>query len=195
MPRSLQSTEVPELYKLLLSSSADHHNQEREWILTLISEGLIEPMDYNVLQNRSGIKLMLSLFPTCMVDMVARRLILNTLKAAVQMPSVAHDLFYRMNLHSWIASVIDNRLLSAWEQCYLGQIYSLLIANERKHQRHSSPETPECRFKVANVTAQMATRKVMSVMESLKDKPIAAENIRLMQSTLDAKWRPKKKRV
>ncbi|KAJ1366734.1 hypothetical protein KIN20_027488, partial [Parelaphostrongylus tenuis] len=83
---------VPELYKLLLSSSTDHHNQEREWILTLISEGLIEPMDYNLLQNRSGIKLLISLFPTCMVDMASRRLILSILKSAVQMPSVAHDL-------------------------------------------------------------------------------------------------------
>ncbi|KJH45985.1 hypothetical protein DICVIV_07943, partial [Dictyocaulus viviparus] len=97
---------VPELYKLLLSSSANHYKEEREWILTLISEGLIEPMDYNVLQNRCGVKLLLSLFPTCMVDMVSRRLILNILKAAVLMPSVAHDLFYRMNLHAWIASII-----------------------------------------------------------------------------------------
>ncbi|VDM63833.1 unnamed protein product [Angiostrongylus costaricensis] len=97
---------VPELYKLLLSSSTDHHHQEREWILSLISESLIEPMDYNLLQNRSGVKLLLSLFPTCMLNMASRRLILAILKSAVQMPSVAHDLFYRMNLHSWIASII-----------------------------------------------------------------------------------------
>ncbi|KAK6023582.1 hypothetical protein OSTOST_10630 [Ostertagia ostertagi] len=86
---------VPEIYKMLLSSSTDYHKQEREWMLTLILEGLIEPLDYNVLQNRSGIKLLLALFPTCMIDMVSRRLILSILKAAVQMPSVAHDLFYR----------------------------------------------------------------------------------------------------
>ncbi|VDO05096.1 unnamed protein product, partial [Haemonchus placei] len=97
---------VPEFYKLLLSSSASYHKQEREWILTLILDALIEPRDYNVLQSRSGIKVMLCLFTTCMVDMVARRLILSILKAAVQMPTVAHDLFYRMNLQSWIASVI-----------------------------------------------------------------------------------------
>ncbi|PIO77852.1 hypothetical protein TELCIR_00032 [Teladorsagia circumcincta] len=135
LQKFLSLLHVPEIYKMLLSSSTDYHKQEREWMLTLILEGLIEPMDYNVLQNRSGIKLLLALFPTCMIDMVSRRLILSILKAAVQMPSVAHDLFYRMNLHTWIASIIKNRDLSVWEQCYLGQIYSILIENERKNCR------------------------------------------------------------
>ncbi|KIH57534.1 hypothetical protein ANCDUO_12273 [Ancylostoma duodenale] len=191
----IELNNVPELYKLLLSSSAEHHHQEREWVLTLISEGLIEPMDYNILQNRSGIKLLLSLFPTCMVDMVARRLILNTLKTAVQMPSVAHDLFYRMNLHSWIASVIDNRLLTGWERCYLGQIYSILIANEREISRHSSTDIPEYRNKVASACARITARKVLSAMESLSNKETAGENARAIQSVIEAKWRPKRKKL
>ena len=43
---------VPEFYKLLMSSSTEHHNKERHWMLKLIAESMIEPNDYNVLQKR-----------------------------------------------------------------------------------------------------------------------------------------------
>uniref|UniRef100_A0A158P9P7 NopRA1 domain-containing protein n=1 Tax=Angiostrongylus cantonensis TaxID=6313 RepID=A0A158P9P7_ANGCA len=183
---------VPELYKLLLSSSTDHHHQEREWILTLISEGLIEPMDYNLLQNRSGVKLMLSLFPTCMLDMASRRLILTILKSAVQMPSVAHDLFYRMNLHSWIASIITDSSISTWERCYLGQIYSILIEIERKHCRRSA-DISEQAYSVAYASVKITSRVVLLAMSPLNDKPTAVENIKAIQSTVEAKWHPKQR--
>ncbi|KAK6017579.1 hypothetical protein OSTOST_16895 [Ostertagia ostertagi] len=151
---------VPEIYKMLLSSSTDYHKQEREWMLTLILEGLIEPLDYNVLQNRSGIKLLLALFPTCMIDMVSRRLILSILKAAVQMPSVAHDLFYRRSAINWIASYQQNRDLSVWEQCYLGQIYSILIENERKNCRNGKGGATRNSYLVALASVRITARVV-----------------------------------
>lgn len=185
---------VPELYKMLLSSSTEHHNEEREWILKLVYEGLIEPMDYNVLQNRYGVKLILSLFPTCMINMNTRRLILSILKAAVQMPSVAHDLFYRMNLHTWIATVIDNRGLSWWEQCYLGQIYSILIESERKYCRRSGGGDSKVSYVVALASVRLTARQVVAAMNDIGAKPTAMENLHSIEETLNAKWRPKKKK-
>ncbi|KAK6058980.1 hypothetical protein COOONC_03430 [Cooperia oncophora] len=255
---------VPEIYKMLLSSSTDYHKQEREWMLTLILEGLIEPKDYNVLQNRSGIKLLLALFPTCMIDMVSRRLILSILKAAVRMPSVAHDLFYRMNsaymdsfyhqgarmadaavipclspcprfnaeaapnLTSLTSSVysrrgcmlasilakseeppqnsfllipgtfgsfkFQNRDLSVWEQCYLGQIYSILIENERKNCRSAKGDASRKSHLVALASVRMTARVVLYVMEGMSDKSIAVENVQSIKATIEAKWRPKRKK-
>lgn len=43
---------VPEIYKLLLSSSTQYYNKERHWCLRLILDSLIEPNDYNILQKR-----------------------------------------------------------------------------------------------------------------------------------------------
>ncbi|VDL83461.1 unnamed protein product [Nippostrongylus brasiliensis] len=158
----MELDQVPELYKMLLSSSVEHHHQEREWILTLISESLIEPADYTIIQNRSGFKLMLSLFPTAMVDMTARRLILAILKTAVQMRSVAHDLFHRMNLHTWIACVIKDRSLTTWEQCYLGQIYCILIEMERKYCRQAQVGDDDTKRSslVAATTVRLTSRQV-----------------------------------
>ncbi|KAK6100286.1 hypothetical protein QQG55_0025 [Brugia pahangi] len=48
---------VPEIYKLLLSSSIEHYNKERHWCLRLILDSLIEPNDYNILQKRFNSKM------------------------------------------------------------------------------------------------------------------------------------------
>jgi hypothetical protein len=44
--------QVPELFKLLLSSSIEHHQRERQWMLQLLSESLLEPFDYHVIDKR-----------------------------------------------------------------------------------------------------------------------------------------------
>ncbi|KAK6037817.1 hypothetical protein COOONC_24678 [Cooperia oncophora] len=129
-----------------------------------------------------------------MIDMVSRRLILSILKAAVRMPSVAHDLFYRMNLHTWIASIIKNRDLSVWEQCYLGQIYSILIENERKNCRSAKGDASRKSHLVALASVRMTARVVLYVMEGMSDKSIAVENVQSIKATIEAKWRPKRKK-
>ncbi|PIO60863.1 hypothetical protein TELCIR_17630 [Teladorsagia circumcincta] len=126
-----------------------------------------------------------------MIDMVSRRLILSILKAAVQMPTVAHDLFYRMNLHTWIASIIKNRDLSVWEQCYLGQIYSILIENERKNCRSAKGDASHL---VALASVRITARVVLHVMESMVDKSIAVENVESIKTTIERKWRQKRKK-
>ncbi|KAK6009903.1 hypothetical protein OSTOST_25138 [Ostertagia ostertagi] len=129
-----------------------------------------------------------------MIDMVSRRLILSILKAAVQMPSVAHDLFYRMNLHTWIASIIKNRDLSVWEQCYLGQIYSILIENERKNCRNGKGAATRNSYLVALASVRITARVVLYVMENMVDKAIAAENVESIKNTMEKKWRQKRKK-
>uniref|UniRef100_A0A914RZM0 Nucleolar pre-ribosomal-associated protein 1 C-terminal domain-containing protein n=1 Tax=Parascaris equorum TaxID=6256 RepID=A0A914RZM0_PAREQ len=104
---TIDTENVPEFYKLFLSSSTEHSHDERHWILTLIADSLIEPNDYNILQKRYGIKLCLSLFTSNMSDMESRKLVLMILRSALRHESVAKDLFLRQNLQSWIALTIQ----------------------------------------------------------------------------------------
>ncbi|PAV74232.1 hypothetical protein WR25_03909 [Diploscapter pachys] len=97
---------VPEFYKLLFSSSTEHHKEEQNWILMLISEALIEPMDYNLLQNRNGLKLLQGVFTSSMTDQTSRKHILSILKSCVQMPTLANELFTKINLPTWICTAI-----------------------------------------------------------------------------------------
>ncbi|PAV89091.1 hypothetical protein WR25_20510 [Diploscapter pachys] len=75
---------VPEFYKLLFSSSTEHHKEEQNWILMLISEALIEPMDYNL----NGLKLLQGVFTSSMTDQTSRKHILSILKSCVQVEGI-----------------------------------------------------------------------------------------------------------
>ncbi|EGT47154.1 hypothetical protein CAEBREN_20330 [Caenorhabditis brenneri] len=189
---------VPEFYKLLFSSSPDHHNEEREWVLTLISEAMLEPIDYQVLQNRAGVKLLLSSFASVWLDRKSRALILRTLQNAVQMPSVAHDLFTREGLHMWITSLIQSGRFNRWEKNYLAQVFCSLLENERKYQRGEKGKEQAC--KAATAAARICSKKIMSVLETIsKDPQFAGEqkkalvSMEKIEKAIGKKWKKKKK--
>lgn len=189
---------VPEFYKLLFSSSPEHHNEEREWVLTLISEAMLEPIDYQVLQNRAGIKLLLSSFSSVWLERKSRSLILRTLQNAVQMPSVAHDLFTREGLHMWIASIIHSGRFNRWEKNYLAQVFCSLLENERKYQRGEKGKEQAC--KAATSAARICSKKILSILENIsKDPQFAGEqqkaviSIEKIEKAIGKKWKRKKK--
>ncbi|VDN54698.1 unnamed protein product [Dracunculus medinensis] len=117
---------VPEFYKLFLSSSTHFHNDERHWILKLLSGAMIEPNDYNILQKKSGITLCLSLFASNISDRITRKYILLILRSVLKFPSLAYDLFHRHNFHSWIALTIQQSFISQWDAVFLCQLFITL---------------------------------------------------------------------
>ncbi|KAF1751365.1 hypothetical protein GCK72_017919 [Caenorhabditis remanei] len=189
---------VPEFYKLLFSSSPEHHTEEREWVLTLISEAMLEPIDYQVLQNRAGIKLLLSSFASVWLDRKSRALILRTLQNAVQMPSVAHDLFTREGLHIWITSIIQSARFNRWEKNFLAQVFCSLLENERKYQRGEKGKEQAC--KAATAAARICSKKIMTVLDTISKDPQftgeqkkALASIERIEKSIGKKWKKKKK--
>ncbi|ULT90244.1 hypothetical protein L3Y34_008537 [Caenorhabditis briggsae] len=189
---------VPEFYKLLFSSSPEHHTEEREWLLSLISEAMLEPMDYQVLQNRAGIKLLLSSFASVWLDRKSRSLILRTLQNAVQMPSVAHDLFTREGLHMWITSVIHSGRFNRWEKNYLAQVFCSLLENERKYQRGEKGKEQAC--KAATAASRICSKKILLILEGISKDPQfpgeqekALASINRIEKAIGKKWKRKKK--
>lgn len=47
--------QVPEFYKLFLSSSTENFRAERHWVLKLMLEALIEPNDFQILETRCAV--------------------------------------------------------------------------------------------------------------------------------------------
>uniref|UniRef100_A0A914XGN3 Nucleolar pre-ribosomal-associated protein 1 C-terminal domain-containing protein n=1 Tax=Plectus sambesii TaxID=2011161 RepID=A0A914XGN3_9BILA len=114
---------VPEMYKLLLSSSTEHFERERHWLLQLLADGLREPNDYNVIEKRFGFKLILSQFATSLADHRSRALILRLVKAAVHHPSIAVDLCRRANLIGWLVLAVRQPAVTRWEVGFLAEIF------------------------------------------------------------------------
>uniref|UniRef100_A0A0N5A8Z1 NopRA1 domain-containing protein n=1 Tax=Syphacia muris TaxID=451379 RepID=A0A0N5A8Z1_9BILA len=124
---TLDLTNIPEFYKLLMSSSTEHNAEERQWILKLLADSMLEPNDYNILQKRYGIKFCLSLFTSCISEHMSRKYILFMLSAALKHPTVAYDLFYRQNLQCWIALTMQQPWLQRWEACFLCHLFVTLM--------------------------------------------------------------------
>ncbi|VDK18660.1 unnamed protein product [Anisakis simplex] len=163
---------VPEFYKLFLSSTVQYHHKERQWILTLIADSLIEPYDYNVLQKRYVIKLCLSLFTSNMSTMETRKLVLIILRSALKHQSVAKDLFYRSNLQSWITVTAQQSTLSRWEKVFLCQLFITLYEHIKTFMMN---ETNQNDIKSKNQIAlqqkicQMLSRKMKQMLDEVDD--------------------------
>uniref|UniRef100_A0AAF5PRM4 Nucleolar pre-ribosomal-associated protein 1 C-terminal domain-containing protein n=2 Tax=Wuchereria bancrofti TaxID=6293 RepID=A0AAF5PRM4_WUCBA len=164
---------VPEIYKLLLSSSTEHYNKERHWCLRLILDSLIEPNDYNILQKRFlafryGIKLLLSLFGSVIADQETRKYILLSFRAILQHRSLANDLYVRQNLHSWIVLTLQNSKMTSWERVFLCQLFITLITHIKDlysgSANNDSVET-NWRKTIVYKTCQILGNKVCNELE------------------------------
>uniref|UniRef100_A0A915AEM2 Nucleolar pre-ribosomal-associated protein 1 C-terminal domain-containing protein n=1 Tax=Parascaris univalens TaxID=6257 RepID=A0A915AEM2_PARUN len=184
---TIDTENVPEFYKLFLSSSTEHSHDERHWILTLIADSLIEPNDYNILQKRYGIKLCLSLFTSNMSDMESRKLVLMILRSALRHESVAKDLFLRQNLQSWIALTIQQQSFTRWEKIFLSQLFVTLIEHIRNifmnDEKISSSE-----ILLEQKICQMLGRKVEEVLAQEDDDGKATWSQRL-DRVLNTEWK------
>uniref|UniRef100_A0A914EF27 Nucleolar pre-ribosomal-associated protein 1 C-terminal domain-containing protein n=1 Tax=Acrobeloides nanus TaxID=290746 RepID=A0A914EF27_9BILA len=99
--------QVPEFYKLFLSSSTENFRAERHWVLKLMLEALIEPNDFQILETSYCIPLCLLLFSSPISEMESRKLILQLFKACLQHSSIAMSLFNLHSIHSWFSLTLQ----------------------------------------------------------------------------------------
>ncbi|KAM3724667.1 Nucleolar pre-ribosomal-associated protein [Dirofilaria immitis] len=169
---SIDTQNVPEIYKLLLSSSTQHYNKERHWCLRLISDSLIEPNDYNILQKRFGIKLLLSLFGSVIADQETKKFILLSLRAILQHRSVANDLYVRQNFHSWIVLTLQNKRITRWERIFLCQLFIILVTHIKElNCTNSNDNATEANWRkiITYKTCRMLGNKVCDELEKGND--------------------------
>ncbi|GMR57946.1 hypothetical protein PMAYCL1PPCAC_28141, partial [Pristionchus mayeri] len=155
---TIELNQVPELFKLLLSSSTEHFEAEQTWLLNLLSAAMVDAADYRVLQNRSSLRLICSLFASCLSRMDTRKGALSVLKAVVSIPSAAFDCLVKQNMAAWIAATMQRSSLTRWEVIYLGEIYSLLLENARVYGRGRSGAVVG--LALAKITVHSVTRRL-----------------------------------
>ena len=68
---SIDTTNVPEFYKLF-NSSAEKYKEQRQWILTLLENGLREDTDYRIFEKRNIFKLLQSFYDSALSDHTSR---------------------------------------------------------------------------------------------------------------------------
>uniref|UniRef100_A0A915CRT1 Nucleolar pre-ribosomal-associated protein 1 C-terminal domain-containing protein n=1 Tax=Ditylenchus dipsaci TaxID=166011 RepID=A0A915CRT1_9BILA len=120
---AIQMRTVPEFLKLFFSSSTEHFKNERQWTLRLCSEAMLEPQDYQILCSSYVVESCLALFVSPIADLWTKKLVLSLLKNCVEHESVAKELFYRLNILSWIVQAIEYSRTTDLEESELVQIF------------------------------------------------------------------------
>jgi len=120
---------VPEFFKLFLSTSTEHHERERHWILTLLADGLRTPYEFAICEKRDVFNHILCLIDTPFADSRARSLALRCIKAAAIHPTVSVHLCNSYNLPSWLLIFIQSTSITRWELGFAADISTIIVSN------------------------------------------------------------------
>ncbi|XP_055863710.1 nucleolar pre-ribosomal-associated protein 1-like isoform X2 [Biomphalaria glabrata] len=95
---------IPEFYQLFFSPHLQY-KQERNWLLSLLSDGLRETSDYWIYQKKLIFKILFCYYDSSISDFKSQELILKTLQNASQEKFIAVDLVRKHGLMSWLLNV------------------------------------------------------------------------------------------
>ncbi|XP_065899031.1 nucleolar pre-ribosomal-associated protein 1-like isoform X3 [Dysidea avara] len=103
----LDLQEVPMFY-LLVHSSSNQHKLERQWIMSLLKEGLRSDQDYPVYRRRNVIPILMTHYSSVLTDSSMKLQILLLIKQASHLVAVTTDLIWNRGLLAWLQSIVDS---------------------------------------------------------------------------------------
>ncbi|KAK3579962.1 hypothetical protein CHS0354_000838 [Potamilus streckersoni] len=104
---SLDVLNVPEFYKLFNSFNLEY-KLERNWMLSLLVDGMRETSDYRIFEKRYIFKLLQSFHDSAMSDLQTKLKVLHIIHSACGQRTVASDFCHKHGLLTWLAGVIHN---------------------------------------------------------------------------------------
>ncbi|KAI3416043.1 hypothetical protein GPALN_005596 [Globodera pallida] len=125
----IQLDSVPEFFKLFFSASTEHCLKERQWILRLLTNGIVDPQDYGAICKVFAIESCMALFCTPMADFWTKLLLLKVLSVCVGLRSAARDLFFRLDFATWLTNAILHPRTTPMEMLELAALFRRLVEN------------------------------------------------------------------
>ncbi|XP_030057993.1 nucleolar pre-ribosomal-associated protein 1 isoform X2 [Microcaecilia unicolor] len=110
--QSLDMNKLPDFYRLFYSFDLEH-KEEREWVLTLLAEGLRDRRCYELYDYQKIFHVILSFFSSSLCDEHSQNQILDILHRAAPITKAAYGLIRDHSLLTWILSLLDKRCLES----------------------------------------------------------------------------------
>ncbi|CAM9342472.1 unnamed protein product [Lampetra planeri] len=107
--QSLDFRRVPEFFKLFYGFDLEH-KMEREWILSVLQEGINDGHCYELCNQQGIFQSLLGFSSSPLCDEHSQTQILQVLCQAARVPKAAYGLTKSAGLLSWIPQMIDKRL-------------------------------------------------------------------------------------
>ncbi|KAM4047236.1 nucleolar pre-ribosomal-associated protein 1 isoform 2-T2 [Anomaloglossus baeobatrachus] len=118
----LDLKKVPDFYRLFYSSDIEH-KVEREWILSLLSDGMRDKNCYELYDYQKIFVVIMCYYNSPLCDETSQTLILDVFMKASKIPKAAYELIRDHSLLTWIQN-----MLGKWyvENKALGSVITLL---------------------------------------------------------------------
>ncbi|XP_065816652.1 nucleolar pre-ribosomal-associated protein 1 isoform X2 [Labrus bergylta] len=109
--QSLDFRKVPEFFKLFYGFDLEHKT-EREWILSVLEEGLSDAQCYELCNQQGIFQTLLGFSSSPLCDEPAQAQIIRVLSKAARVTKAAYNLTKSCGLLSWIIQMVEKRNLN-----------------------------------------------------------------------------------
>ncbi|XP_066508287.1 nucleolar pre-ribosomal-associated protein 1-like isoform X1 [Hoplias malabaricus] len=153
---------VPDFFKLFYSFDMEH-KLEREWILNVLDEGMMDKLCFDMCEQQGVFHTLLGFCSSCLCDHPAQMQVINVLRKSSLITKAAYELIKAHGVLTWIVQLIekrsvDGRLLSA----VIGLISSLWFSHPGQNQTGSGQNQAEMESSASEETARRFPISVIS---------------------------------
>uniref|UniRef100_A0AAQ5XV76 URB1 ribosome biogenesis homolog n=1 Tax=Amphiprion ocellaris TaxID=80972 RepID=A0AAQ5XV76_AMPOC len=139
--QSLDFRRVPEFFKLFYGFDLEH-KMEREWILTVLEEGISDGHCYQLCNQQGIFQILLGFSSSPLCD--ERFQIIRVLCQAVRVTKAAYNLIKSSGLLSWIIQVVEKRNLEQQLLCAIIDLFHVLWFTNLGQKEKQADEAKAC---------------------------------------------------
>uniref|UniRef100_A0A8C9VHG9 URB1 ribosome biogenesis homolog n=1 Tax=Scleropages formosus TaxID=113540 RepID=A0A8C9VHG9_SCLFO len=138
---------VPGFFRLFFSSDTEHKT-EREWILAMLKEGMMDRHCYKLCDQQGIFQVLMGFCTSPLCEESTQAQILEVLHQAAHNSKAAHELIKFHGLLSWILQAIERRCLDSRLLCgaldLVHRLWFTVLGQKNQPSKCSSVESTKC---------------------------------------------------
>ncbi|XP_028321135.1 nucleolar pre-ribosomal-associated protein 1 [Gouania willdenowi] len=142
--QSLDFRRVPEFFRLFYGFEMEH-KVEREWILSVLEDGINDNRCYQLCNQQGIFQVLLSFSSTPLCDEHAQIQVIRVLCRAAHVTKAAYDLIKSAGLLTWMVQMVEKRNLEQRLLCALIELFHVLwftnLGQKEKQADETKPST------------------------------------------------------
>uniref|UniRef100_A0A3Q1GR05 URB1 ribosome biogenesis homolog n=1 Tax=Acanthochromis polyacanthus TaxID=80966 RepID=A0A3Q1GR05_9TELE len=141
--QSLDFRRVPEFFKLFYGFDLEH-KMEREWILTVLEEGISDGHCYQLCNQQGIFQILLGFSSSPLCDERFQAQVVRVLCQAVRVTKAAYNLIKSSGLLAWIIQVVEKRNLEQQLLCAIIDLFHVLWFTNLGQKEKQADEAKAC---------------------------------------------------
>ncbi|KAL4647749.1 nucleolar pre-ribosomal-associated protein 1 [Arapaima gigas] len=139
---------IPEFFRFFFSFDTEH-KVERDWILAMLKEGMMDRHCYKVCEQQGIFQVLMAFCASPLCDESTQTQILEVVQQAAHVSKAAHELIKVRGVLSWILQVVERRCMNTKLLCgavdLVYRLWFTVLGNKENQETKESPvEVTKC---------------------------------------------------